>query len=524
MTRSTTSQARPATASAPAQRFSLPDEAVHEDLHRGLKERHVQMIAIGGAIGVGLFLGSAKAIQNAGPSLLLTYAAAGVAIFLIMRALGELLMYRPVAGSFATYADEFVGPWAGFATAWTYWLMWVVIAMAEVTAAGIYMQYWFPGLPQWIPALVALVGLLAANLIAVGMFGEFEFWFAIIKVVTIVGMIILGLAILVLGISDLGHTASFSHLWSAGGFFPKGFKGPFLALQAVMFAFLGVELIGVTAGEAQKPEKTIPSAINKVIWRILIFYIGALAIIMSLVAWNHLNPSQSPFVMVFSKIGIPTAAGIINFVVLTAALSSCNSGIFSTGRMLYTLAGCRQAPAGLRKLSRNKVPATGMMVSFVAMLVGVLLNYFIPASAFAYITSVATGCGLFVWAMVMVAHMRYRKLVNAGQLAQGPFRMPLSPIGDWFVLAFLALVTVLLAFNHDTRIALYVTPVWIVGLAIGYLVSRKHHIRLTPQVATAAGTSGLAPLDDEFLVPEPDNVTQPPIAAEPELAGIAVSS
>ena len=261
------------------QHIDLPDEAVEDGLHRGLKERHIQMIAIGGAIGVGLFLGSAKAIQAAGPSLILAYVVAGFVIFLIMRALGELLLYRPVTGSFATYADEFVGPWAGFATAWMYRLMWVVIVMAEVTAAGIYMQYWFPSLPQWVPALGALVMLLGANLIAVGVFGEFEFWFAIIKVVTIIGMIILGLAILVLGISDLGHTASFAHLWNSGGFFPKGFKGPFLALQMVMFAFLGVELLGVTAGEAENPKKTIPSAVNKVIWRVLIFYVGALVVI-----------------------------------------------------------------------------------------------------------------------------------------------------------------------------------------------------------------------------------------------------
>jgi len=220
--------------------------------------------------------------------------------------------------------------------------------MAEITAAGIYVQYWLPGLPQWIPALIALVVLLGINLTAVGMFGEFEFWFAIIKVITIIGMILLGVAIIVFGISALGDSASFSNLWSSDGFFPKGFKGPFLALQIVMFAFLGVELIGVTAGEAQNPEKTIPSAINKVIWRILIFYVGALTVIMSLVAWNHLDPKDSPFVVVFSKVGIPAAAGIVNFVVLTAALSSCNSGIFSTGRMLYTLAGFRQAPAALR--------------------------------------------------------------------------------------------------------------------------------------------------------------------------------
>jgi amino acid transporter, AAT family len=471
-----------------AGQLALPGEAAQEDFHRGLKERHIQMIAIGGAIGVGLFLGSAKAIQQAGPSLIVSYVVAGVAIFLIMRALGELLLYRPVAGSFATYADEFVGPWAGFATAWTYWLMWVVIAMAEITAAGIYVQYWLPGLPQWIPALIALVVLLGINLTAVGMFGEFEFWFAIIKVITIIGMILLGVAIIVFGISALGDSAGFSNLWSSDGFFPKGFKGPFLALQIVMFAFLGVELIGVTAGEAQNPEKTIPSAINKVIWRILIFYVGALTVIMSLVAWNHLDPKDSPFVVVFSKVGIPAAAGIVNFVVLTAALSSCNSGIFSTGRMLYTLAGFRQAPAALRKVSRQKVPAMGMIVSFVAMLGGVGLNYFIPARAFAYITSIATVCGLFVWAMVMVSHLGYRRTVNAGRLPEGAFRMPLTPGGNWFVLAFLALVLVLLGFNSDTRIALYVTPVWVLALTIGYLASRAHHVRLTP-VAVAGATS-----------------------------------
>ena len=455
-----------------------PAGGIEEGLHRGLKERHIQMIAIGGAIGVGLFLGSAKAIQQAGPSLLVTYTVAGVVIFFIMRALGELLMYRPVAGSFASYADEFVGPWAGFTTAWTYWLMWVVIGMAEITAAGIYVQYWLPDVPQWLPALAALVVLLGVNLVAVSMFGEFEFWFAIIKVVTILAMILIGLAIIILGVSALSGSASFSNLWSQGGFFPKGLNGPFLALQIVMFAFLGVELIGVTAGEAQNPDKTIPSAINKVIWRILIFYIGALIIIMSLVAWNHLDPKDSPFVVVFDRIGIPGAAGIVNFVVLTAALSSCNSGIFSTGRMLYTLAGFGQAPAGLRKISRQKVPAVGLVVSFTVMLGGVAINYFIPERAFTYITSIATVCGLYVWGMIMVSHIGYRRRVAAARLPESKFRMPLSPAADWFVLAFLLLVTVLLGFNKDTAIALYVAPVWIVVMVVGFFLSRSHHVRV----------------------------------------------
>jgi AAT family amino acid transporter len=466
------------------QRRSQPPESVpREELGRALKGRQIQMIAIGGAIGVGLFLGSAKAIQQAGPSLLVTYAVAGVVIVLIMRALGELLLYRPVAGSFATYAEEFVGPWAGFATAWTYWLMWVVIAMAEITAVGIYVQYWLPHVPQWVPALIALVALLGVNLITVRLFGEFEFWFALIKVVTILAMITLGLVIIVFGISSLGKNASFSNLWSHGAFFAKGFKGPFLALQIVMFAFLGVELVGVTAGEAQNPEKTMPSSVRKVILRILIFYIGSLLIIMSLVPWNTLNPDQSPFVYVFKEVGIPIAAGIINFVVLTAALSSCDSGIFGTGRMVYTLAGFGQAPAALRRVSRHKVPANAMIASFTAMLVGVALNYFIPHKAFVYITSIATVCGLFVWAMIIVTHLAYRRRVNAGQLPQVSFRMPWSPVTNWFTLAFLAMVLVLLAFDKDTVIALYVAPAWVIAMVIGYLASRSRHLPIVEPVA-----------------------------------------
>ena len=446
-----------------------------EELQRGLKERHIQMIAIGGAIGVGLFLGSASAIQKAGPSLLLSYTVAGLVIFLIMRALGELLLYRPVAGAFATYAEEFVGPWAGFVTAWTYWLMWVVIAMAEITAVGIYVQFWFPSVPQWLPALVVLVLLTGVNLIAVSLFGEFEFWFAMIKVVTIMVMIVLGLMIIIFGFTRLGDSASFANLWSQGGFFPKGLSGPFLALQIVMFAFLGVELLGVTAGEAQNPEKTIPSAINKVIYRILIFYIGALTVIMSVVAWNRLDPKTSPFVLVFEQVGIPGAAGVVNFVVLTAALSSCSSGIFSTGRMLYTLAGYGQAPARLRKVSRQKVPALALMMSFAVMLIGVVVNYFIPEQAFAYITSSATVFGLFVWAMIVFAHLKYRRYVDEGRLPPSAYRLPGAPATNWFVLSFLLLVLVLLAFNEDTVIALYAGAAWVVVMLITYFASRSHH-------------------------------------------------
>ncbi|MBV8341378.1 MAG: amino acid permease, partial [Gammaproteobacteria bacterium] len=248
----------------------------HGNLSRNLRNRHIQLIAIGGTIGVGLFLGSAKAIHNAGPGLLLAYALGGVAIFFIMRALGELLSYRPVAGSFASYAEEFCGPFAGFATGWSYWFMWIATAMAELTAIGVYVRYWLPEVPQWLPALVALLVLYGANLLAVRVFGELEFWFALIKVFTIVALIVAGLAVILFHIGDLGAGAGVANLWSHGGFLPFGIAGVALTMQIVMFAYNGVELIGVTAGEARDPAVVLPRATNGIIARILIFYIGAL--------------------------------------------------------------------------------------------------------------------------------------------------------------------------------------------------------------------------------------------------------
>src|SRR2546429_474220 len=269
------------------------------NLSRNLRERHIQLIALGGTIGVGLFLGSAKGIHKAGPGLLLAYAIGGVMVFLIMRALGELLTYRPVAGSFAVYADEFCGPFSGFATGWSYWFMWVVTAMAELTAIGIYVRYWFPNVPQWLPPLIALLALYGSDLLAVRVFGELEFWFALIKVVTIVALIIAGLAVIVLHAGNLGATASFTNLWAHGGFLPFGITGVLLTLQIVMFAYAGVELIGVTAGEAQDPAVALPRATNGIIARILIFYLGALLVIMAVVAWGQLRPRVRPFVFLF---------------------------------------------------------------------------------------------------------------------------------------------------------------------------------------------------------------------------------
>ncbi|MBK7902542.1 MAG: amino acid permease [Proteobacteria bacterium] len=450
-----------------------PTHGSEGGLARSLRARHIQLIAIGGTIGVGLFLGSARAIQSAGPGLLLAYGVGGAVIFFIMRALGELLTYRPVAGSFASYADEFISPFAGFLTGWSYWFMWVVTGMAELTAIGIYFHFWFPDIPQWVPALIALVMLYGSNLLVVRVFGELEFWFALVKVLTIVALILGGLAVIVFDIGELGRTASFSNLWTQGGFLPFGILGVLLTLQMVMFAYAGVELIGVTAGEAENPTVMLPRATNSVIYRILIFYIGALVIVMALVPWHQLSPTLSPFVLVFDKFGVPGASHVMNLVVITAAASSCNSGLYSTGRMLYTLALRRQAPRAFGVLNIRLVPATGIHVSAAVMLIGVALNYVVPEEVFIWVTSIALIGTLWTWVIIMLAHRNYRARVQQGHAAGVSYRMPGWPIVNWLVIAFLLVVTAMLGLAPGTRVALYVAPIWFALLGFSYLRLKK---------------------------------------------------
>jgi AAT family amino acid transporter/D-serine/D-alanine/glycine transporter len=442
-------------------------------LTRSLKSRHIQLIALGGTIGVGLFLGSAGAIHKAGPGLLLSYAIGGVAIFFIMRALGELLTYRPVAGSFASYAEEFVGPFAGFVTGWSYWFMWVVTAMAELTAIGIYVHFWLPDVPQWLPGLCALAILYGTNTLAVRIYGELEFWFALLKVITIVALILAGLAVIFFKLGALGPTASFSNLWTHRGFMPFGLLGVLLTLQIVMFAYQGVELIGVTAGEAENPSVVLPRATNSIIFRILIFYVGALTVIMSLIPWDQLDPKMSPFVLMFDKMGIPGAANIINVVVITAAASSCNGGIFSTGRMLYALAQNGQAPKAFGRLNKRHVPAAGIHVSAAVMLIGVILNKIVPAEVFTWVTSVSLIGTLWTWIIIMYSHSKYRQAVQQGRIRAVTYRMPAWPIANWAVIIFLLIVAAMFALDADTRVALYVAPFWFGLLAVGYYSSRK---------------------------------------------------
>jgi amino acid transporter, AAT family len=444
-------------------------------LRRGLRARHIQLIAIGGTIGVGLFLGSARAIHIAGPALILSYALIGVVIFFIVRALGELMTYRPVSGTFAAYAEEFLGPLAGFVTGWSYWFMWIVVAMAELTAVGIYVNYWFPGIPQWVSALAGLSVLYGLNLLAVRVFGEVEFWFALIKVVTIVGLILTGLFIITFGVGALGPTASFSNLWNDGGFFPYGFAAALQTVQMVTFAYAGIEMIGVTAGEAENPTVVLPRATNRIILRIMLFYIGSLIIILALVPWRQLKEDVSPFVYLFEKMGLPAAAAVINLVVITAAMSSCNSGVFTTGRMLFSLGERGHAPRIFQSLNRRRLPAAGIHASAAVMLLGVGLNYLVPKSTFVWLTSITLVGSIWTWAMIMICHLRYRTRVERGTAAAVAYRMPGAPYANWMVLLFLVGVTVMLGMNADTRVALIVGPVWFGILTLAYAFRRRSH-------------------------------------------------
>ena len=438
-----------------------------QELSRGLKNRHVQLIAIGGAIGTGLFLGAGKSIHLTGPSILFAYIITGIICFLIMRALGELLLTNLEYNSFVDFVQDYMGNMAAFITGWTYWFCWVSIAMADLTAVGIYIQFWFPGVPQWMPGLIALVILLFMNLASVKLFGEMEFWFALIKVVAILALIIVGTYMIINGFSTDAGTASFSNLWRHGGMFPNGMNGFILSFQMVVFAFAGIELVGLTAGETENPEKVIPRAINNIPIRILIFYVGALAVIMSIYPWNAIDPAESPFVRVFMAVGIVAAAGVVNFVVLTSAASACNSAIFSTSRMVYALAKDNNAPVPFTKLTASKVPSNALFFSTIVILIAVVLNYIIPEGVFTLITSISTVCFLFIWGITVICHLKYRK-TRPDLAKESKFKLPLYPFSNYLILVFLAFVLVVLGLAEDTRIALFVTPVWFILLIVIY--------------------------------------------------------
>lgn len=439
----------------------------NNELKRGLEARHIQMIALGGTIGVGLFMGSASTISWTGPSVLLAYAIAGIFIFFIMRAMGEMLYVEPSTGSFATFGYKYIHPLAGYLTVWSNWFQWVIVGMSEIIAVGAYMQYWFPDLPAWIPGLIAMIILGAANLLSVKSFGELEFWFAMIKIMTILLMIVAGFGLIFFGIGNDGLAIGLSNLWSHGGFFAGGWSGFFFALSLVVAAYQGVELIGITAGEAKDPQKTITKAVNSIVWRILIFYIGAIFVIVTVYPWDELHSIGSPFVATFAKVGITAAAGFINFVVITAAMSGCNSGIYSAGRMLYTLGVNGQAPKFFTKLTKNGVPLVGTLGVLIGLAIGVVLSYIAPENLFVYVYSASVLPGMVPWFIILISQIRFRK-EKGKEMDNHPFTLPFAPFSSYLTIAFLIMVLIGMWFNDETRISLIVGIVFLALVILSF--------------------------------------------------------
>ena len=446
-----------------------------DDLQRNLSNRHIQLIAIGGAIGTGLFMGSGKTISLAGPSIVFVYAIIGIMLFFVMRAMGELLLSNLQYKSFIDFSADLLGPWAGFFTGWTYWFCWIITGIADVIAISAYAQFWWPDLPQWAPAIACVAVLLSLNLLTVKLFGEVEFWFAMIKIVAIVTLVGTGLYMVLTGFSSpAGRTASLANLWNDGGMFPHGAMGFFAGFQIAVFAFVGIELVGTTAAEAKDPHRTLPRAINSIPVRIIIFYVCALIAIMAVTPWRDVVPSKSPFVELFVLAGLPAAASIINFVVLTSAASSANSGVFSTSRMLYGLAQEGDAPKVFGKLSAASVPSRGLVFSCVCLLGGALLMWVVPnlVEAFTLVTTVSAILFMFVWSLILLSYISYRK--HRADLHQASrYRMPGGVAMCWACLAFFAGIIVLLTFEADTRQALLATPLWFVLLGVAYVSMRS---------------------------------------------------
>ncbi|MDR2082017.1 MAG: amino acid permease [Campylobacteraceae bacterium] len=448
-------------------------------LHRALKNRHIQLIALGGAVGTGLFLGTGSAIFLAGPSVLVGYAVVGFLAFLIMRQLGEMMTEEPNAGSFSYFAHKYWGGFAGFLAGWNYWILYVMVSISELTAVAAYMQFWFPELPTWISALIFFVIINAINFSTVKVFGEVEFWFSIIKISAIIAMIVFGLYILFLNTS-LVPDATVKNLWEAplgakSGFFANGWYGLVMAIPIIMFSFGGLELVGIAAAEADEPEKTIPKATNQVLFRILVFYIGTIAVLLSLYHWSNLTKDSSPFTMIFTDIGFKHVAGILNFVILTAALSVFNSGVYATSRMLFGLSYQGSAPKIFSKLNIRGIPITAMGLAGALTFTVVPLNYFLPHwhEAFKQAMSIVVAALVINWAMISLSHLFFRKNIDK-KGEKTLFPAILYPFGNYICLAFTVFVlTVMATPDFGMFYSVLAVPVWIVFIYLLYVVFKR---------------------------------------------------
>ncbi|PSL48040.1 aromatic amino acid:proton symporter (AAT family) [Chitinophaga niastensis] len=470
---------------------STNEKTEEQGLKRGLQNRHIQLIALGGAIGTGLFLGIGPAAVLAGPSVILGYALAGIIAFFIMRQLGEMVVEEPVSGSFSHFAYKYWGTFAGFASGWNYWVLYILVSMSELTAIGIYVHFWWPEIPLWSSSLFFFIAINILNLGSVKVYGEAEFWFSIIKVVAIIAMIGFGTYLLISGTG--GTQASIQNLWSDGGFFPKGlldtdgkggFQGLLAAIALIMFSFGGLELIGITAAEADQPEKTIPKATNQVIYRILIFYVGALVILFSLSPWKSITTNSSPFVMVFENLkGFQFSLGgkiiyftslianVLNLIVLTAALSVYNSCVYSNSRMLFGLAEQGNAPAFLSGLNKNHVPVKAILVSGLFVAICIVVNKLMPEKALEVLMSLVVSSLMINWLMISVVHLKFKKNKKEEQI-KTKFPSIIYPLSNYICLVFLVSILILMWIT-GMKLSVALIPGWIVFLYLCYLLVKR---------------------------------------------------
>ncbi|HET6459909.1 MAG TPA: amino acid permease [Syntrophales bacterium] len=441
-------------------------------LHRSLKNRHLQMIAIGGAVGTGLFYGSAHVLQVAGPAIVVSYAIVGAVIYIIMRALGEMCVHEPVTGSFSYYAYRYWGDFPGFFAGWNYWFCFTAVGMAELAVIGIYICFWWPAVPSWMSALICWMVITLVNLFRVRVFGEFEFWASLIKVTAICLMIIMGTFLIVSGYLHDRPAAGLADLRTMEDLFPHGIKGLFLSFALVIFSFGGVELVGMAAGEVEKPKQVIPIAIRQLVWRILLFYVGSFAVMLIFFPWRAIGLESSPFVQIFAKSGIPEAASVINLVVITAALSVYNSMLFSNGRMLYNLARQGDAPVPFARLSASGIPRNGLIFSSLITLIIVAMNFLIPEKVFLIMMSIASVAILISWGIILFTLIFFRRVMS--REGQKPsFPAPSYPYSIYFAIAFLMMTLILMAFIPDMRTSLVIAPAWFLFLWLIYVIRRR---------------------------------------------------
>ena len=453
----------------------LPDG----QLQRSLTSNQMQMIALGGTIGVGLFMGSTSTIKWTGPSVLLAYAFVGLLLYLVMRALGEMIFINPTTGSFADYATNYIHPLAGYLTKWSNVFQYIVVGISEVIAVSQYLSYWWPNLPGWISGVVVIATLTLANLASAKAYGTMEFYFAMIKVVTIILMIVLGVMVIFLGLGNHWHALGLSNLWSHGGFFTGGVKGFIFSLSIIVGSYQGIEVLGITAGEAANPRHAIVSSVKSVVWRILIFYIGAIFVIVTIYPWNQLAAVGSPFVETFSKVGIAGAAGIINFVVLTAAMSGANSGIYSSSRMLFKLSRDKETSGVFQKLSSHHVPYVSILAISGGILLGLILNTVLSlyskstANIFVLVYSSSVLPGMVPWFVILWSELSFRRS-NKELLKDHPFKMPLYPLTNYFAIFALVLIVIFMFINPETRISVSIGAGFLVLLSLFFFATNKH--------------------------------------------------